>query len=106
MPVANCPKGYYRLSDPFLALTAAATVTRTLLLGTGVALIAQRDSIITAKEVATLDQLSNGRFLFGVGIRWNRKEMESHGTDPKARAGHHCRSKNDTSLRQTLDDIA
>jgi hypothetical protein len=62
------PERYYRLFDPFLALTAAATVTRTLLLGTGVALIAQRDPIITAKEVATLDQLSNGRFLFGVGI--------------------------------------
>jgi alkanesulfonate monooxygenase SsuD/methylene tetrahydromethanopterin reductase-like flavin-dependent oxidoreductase (luciferase family) len=100
------PERYYRLFDPFLALTAAATVTRTLLLGTGVALIAQRDPIITAKEVATLDQLSNGRFLFGVGIGWNREEMESHGTDPKARAGHQCRSKNDTSLRQTLDDIA
>ena len=68
-----------------MALTAAATVTRTLLLGTGVALIAQRDPIITAKEVATLDQLSNGRFLFGVGIGWNREEIKSHGTDPKAR---------------------
>jgi probable F420-dependent oxidoreductase len=79
------PDKYYRLLDPFLALTAAATVTRTLLLGTGVALIAQRDPIITAKEVATLDQLSNGRFLFGVGIGWNREEMESHGTDPKTR---------------------
>lgn len=79
------PEKYYRLLDPFLALTAAATVTRTLLLGTGVALIAQRDPIITAKEVATLDQLSNGRFLFGVGIGWNREEMESHGTDPKTR---------------------
>jgi alkanesulfonate monooxygenase SsuD/methylene tetrahydromethanopterin reductase-like flavin-dependent oxidoreductase (luciferase family) len=53
--VANCPKGTTRLFDPFLALTAAATVTRTLLLGTGVALIAQRDPVITAKEVATLD---------------------------------------------------
>jgi probable F420-dependent oxidoreductase len=79
------PEKYYRLFDPFLALTAAATVTRTLMLGTGVALIAQRDPIITAKEVATLDQLSNGRFLFGVGIGWNREEMESHGTDPKTR---------------------
>lgn len=79
------PDKYYRLFDPFLALTAAATVTRTLLLGTGVALIAQRDPIITAKEVATLDQLSNGRLLFGVGIGWNREEMESHGTDPTTR---------------------
>lgn len=79
------PEKYYRLFDPFLALTAAATVTRRLLLGTGVALVAQRDPIITAKEVATLDQLSHGRFLFGVGIGWNREEMKSHGTDPKTR---------------------
>jgi probable F420-dependent oxidoreductase len=77
---------YYRLLDPFLALTAAATVTRTLLLGTGVTLLAQRDPIITAKEVATLDLLSGGRFLFGIGIGWNREEMENHGTDPRTRA--------------------
>jgi probable F420-dependent oxidoreductase len=79
------PDKYYRMLDPFLALTAAATVTSTLLLGTGVALVVQRDPIITAKEVATLDLLSNGRFLFGMGIGWNREEMESHGTDPKTR---------------------
>jgi probable F420-dependent oxidoreductase len=79
------PEKYYRMLDPFLALTAAATVTTKLLLGTGVALVAQRDPIITAKEVATLDLLSNGRFLFGIGIGWNREEMESHGTDPKTR---------------------
>jgi len=80
------PEKYYRMLDPFLALTAAAAVTRTLLLGTGVALVAQRDPIVTAKEVATLDLISNGRFLFGVGIGWNREEMESHGTDPRTRA--------------------
>lgn len=79
------PDKYYRMLDPFLALTAAATATSTLLLGTGVALVAQRDPIITAKEVATLDRLSNGRFLFGAGIGWNREEMESHGIDPKTR---------------------
>jgi probable F420-dependent oxidoreductase len=79
------PDKYYRMLDPFLALTAAATVTSRLLLGTGVALVAQRDPIITAKEVATLDLLSHGRFLFGIGIGWNREEMESHGTDPKTR---------------------
>jgi probable F420-dependent oxidoreductase len=79
------PEKYYRMLDPFLALTAAATVTRTLLLGTGVALVAQRDPVITAKEVATLDLLSNGRLLFGIGIGWNREEMESHGIDPKTR---------------------
>lgn len=79
------PERYYRLFDPFVALAAAATVTRTLLLGTGVTLLAQRDPVITAKEVATLDYLSNGRVLFGVGIGWNREEMESHGTDHKTR---------------------
>lgn len=79
------PDKYYRMMDPFLALTAAATVTNTLLLGTGVALVSERDPVITAKEVATLDLLSNGRFLFGIGIGWNREEMESHGTDPKTR---------------------
>lgn len=79
------PDKYYRMLDPFLALTAAATVTSRLVVGTGVALVAQRDPITTAKEVATLDLLSNGRFLFGVGIGWNREEMENHGTDPKTR---------------------
>ena len=79
------PDKYYRMLDPFLALTAAATVTSRLLLGTGVALVAQRDPIITAKEVATLDLISKGRFLFGMGIGWNREEMESHGTDPVTR---------------------
>ena len=79
------PDKYYRMLDPFVALTAAATATSTLLLGTGVALVAQRDPVITAKEVATIDLLSNGRFLFGAGIGWNREEMESHGTDPTTR---------------------
>ncbi|GAB3221128.1 LLM class F420-dependent oxidoreductase [Mycolicibacterium hippocampi] len=79
------PEKYYRLLDPFLALTAAATVTSTLALGTGVALVVQRDPIITAKEAATLDLLSGGRFLFGMGIGWNREEMESHGIDPRSR---------------------
>lgn len=79
------PEKYYRMLDPFVALTAAAAVTRTLLLGTGVALVAQRDPIITAKEVATLDVISGGRFLFGIGIGWNREEMESHGIDPTTR---------------------
>jgi probable F420-dependent oxidoreductase len=71
--------------DPFLALTAAAAVTTNLRLGTGIALVAQRDPIITAKTVATLDQISNGRFLFGVGNGWNQDEIENHGTDFKTR---------------------
>ncbi|QYN17161.1 LLM class F420-dependent oxidoreductase [Amycolatopsis sp. DSM 110486] len=79
------PRMYYRMYDPFVALTAAASVTSTLLLGTGVALLAQRDPIQTAKEVASLDHLSGGRVVFGVGAGWNLEEMRDHGTDPDAR---------------------
>ncbi|WP_326569782.1 LLM class F420-dependent oxidoreductase [Amycolatopsis rhabdoformis] len=79
------PRMYYRMYDPFVALTAAASVTSTLLLGTGVALLAQRDPIQTAKEVASLDHFSGGRVLFGVGAGWNLEEMRDHGTDPDAR---------------------
>ncbi len=71
---------YYDLMDPFLALNAAAAVTSRLKVGTGVCLMNQRDPIITAKMVSTLDQLSGGRFLFGVGNGWNQDEMENHGT--------------------------
>src|SRR5215472_335574 len=78
--------GYYaRALDPFVALTAAAAVTTRLLLATGVCLLVERDPIVTAKEVATLDWLSGGRFLFGVGGGWNREEMRNHGTDPATR---------------------
>ncbi|WP_204060241.1 LLM class F420-dependent oxidoreductase [Microbispora corallina] len=79
------PRVYYRTLDPFVALTAAATVTRDLLLGTGVALLAQRDVIHTAKEVASLDLVSDGRVIFGVGTGWNREQMRNHGTDPRRR---------------------
>jgi probable F420-dependent oxidoreductase len=72
---------YYDIMDPFLALGAAATVTTNLKIGTGIALVAQRDPIVTAKVVSTLDQLSRGRFLFGVGNGWNQDEIENHGTD-------------------------
>ena len=77
---------YYRRSlDPFVALAAAAAVTTTLKLATGVCLVVQRDPIVTAKEVATLDWASDGRVLFGVGGGWNREEMRDHGTDPATR---------------------
>jgi len=76
---------YYDIMDPFLALNTAATVTSTLKIGTGIALVAQRDPIITAKLVSTIDQLSNGRFLFGIGNGWNQDEIENHGTDFKSR---------------------
>jgi probable F420-dependent oxidoreductase len=79
------PRKYYRTLDPFITLTAAATATEHLLLGTGVALIVERDPIITAKEVASLDLVSGGRMIFGIGAGWNREEMENHGTDPSTR---------------------
>ncbi len=71
---------YYDIMDPFLVLNAAAAVTARLKIGTGVCLMNQRDPIHTAKSVASIDQLSGGRFLFGVGNGWNRDEMEDHGT--------------------------
>jgi probable F420-dependent oxidoreductase len=74
-----------RTLDPFVALTAAAIATRTLKVGTGVLLVPQHDPIVTAKEIASLDHVSNGRFLFGVGAGWNVDEMENHGTDPSTR---------------------
>jgi probable F420-dependent oxidoreductase len=79
------PRRYYRTLDPFITLTAAAAATTRLLLGTGVALVVERDPIITAKEVASLDLVSGGRVIFGVGVGWNREEMENHGTDPRTR---------------------
>lgn len=79
------PDKYYRTLDPFVALAAMAPVTERLLLGTGVALIAQRDPIHTAKEVASLDLVSGGRTVLGVGVGWNREEMRDHGTDPGTR---------------------
>jgi probable F420-dependent oxidoreductase len=82
---ATLPLEYSHSLDPFLALTAAAAVTSQLRLGTGVALVVERDPIIMAKEVATLDRLSGGRFLFGVGGGWNIEEMANHGTSPGRR---------------------
>jgi probable F420-dependent oxidoreductase len=73
-------RAYYELMDPFLALNTAATVTSKLKVGTGIALITQRDPIVTAKMVSSIDQLSAGRFLFGVGNGWNQDEIENHGT--------------------------
>ena len=71
--------------DPFIALMAAAGATETIKIGTGVCLITERDPIVTAKEVSSLDRLSNGRFLFGIGAGWNAEEMENHGTQFKQR---------------------
>jgi probable F420-dependent oxidoreductase len=80
--------GYYaRTYDPFVACTAAAAATERLLIGTGICLVIERDPIVTAKEVASVDVLSGGRFLFGVGGGWNVEEMRNHGTDASRRFG-------------------
>ena len=81
----DLPQQYYHSLDPFVALTAAATVTEKIKLGTGIALVIERDPITLAKEVASIDYVSNGRFLFGIGGGWNREEMKNHGTDPSRR---------------------
>jgi probable F420-dependent oxidoreductase len=79
------PKEYSHTLDPFVALGAAAAVTTKLKLGTAICLVIERDPIVLAKEVASLDLLSGGRFLFGIGVGWNVEEMENHGTNPKTR---------------------
>jgi len=82
----DLPKKYYDVMDPFVTLATAAAATTTLRVATGVCLVVQRDPIQTAKAVASLDQVSGGRFLFGVGNGWNEDEMTNHGT---AFASHH-----------------
>ncbi|HEU4320845.1 MAG TPA: LLM class F420-dependent oxidoreductase [Acidimicrobiia bacterium] len=79
------PEQYWHTHDQFVALAYAASVTTTLKLGTGISLVAQRDPIWTAKEVASLDHLSGGRVIFGVGYGWNKEEMAQHGTDYRDR---------------------
>ena len=88
------PRYYSRLLDPFLALTAAATVTSRLKLGTGVALAAHHHPITLAKQIATLDRISGGRFLFGVGAGWNKGEIANHGVD------------HDTRWRRALEHVS
>ncbi|HEX8751916.1 MAG TPA: LLM class F420-dependent oxidoreductase [Solirubrobacterales bacterium] len=79
------PRKYSHTYDLFVALTAAAAATSRLRVGSGICLVVERDPITTAKEVASLDRLSGGRFEFGVGAGWNREEMANHGTDPRTR---------------------
>ncbi|MGE0485595.1 MAG: LLM class F420-dependent oxidoreductase [Gammaproteobacteria bacterium] len=74
------PREYVHMSDPFASCAAAAVVTKTIKLGTGICLVVEHEPLALAKTVATVDRLSNGRFLFGVGAGWNREEMENHGT--------------------------
>ena len=82
---ANLPREYWSSYDPFVALMAAGAATKRLKLGTGICLVIERDPITLAKEVASLDHLSGGRFLFGIGGGWNAEEMEDHGTAFKTR---------------------
>ena len=79
------PEEYWRTHDQMVALAAIAATTTTLQLGTGITLVAQRDPFWLAKEVASLDVISNGRIFLGVGYGWNHEEMENHGIDPKTR---------------------
>jgi probable F420-dependent oxidoreductase len=84
-PFGDRPASLYHTIDPFVALSSMIDVTDNLLLGTGVSLVAQRDPITTAKVIASLDLLSNGRFIFGVGTGWNVEEMATHGGNPARR---------------------
>jgi probable F420-dependent oxidoreductase len=81
------PREYWRIYDPFVALATMAAATERIRVGTAICLLVERDPITTAKEVASLDRLSGGRFLFGVGAGWNLEEMRNHGTDPRRRFG-------------------
>ena len=83
----DLPREYAHTLDPFVALAAIAAVTTRIKLGTGICLVIQRDPILLAKEVASLDHISGGRFLFGVGAGWLREEIVNHGTDPRQRWG-------------------
>jgi probable F420-dependent oxidoreductase len=102
---AQLREEYKRTLDPFVALSAAAASTERLVLGTGICLVAQRDPIVTAKEVATLDLLSNGRFVFGVGFGWNADEAEHHGVEMRTRR---ARAREHVLAMQALwrDDVA
>ena len=82
------PDEYLRSLDPYIALAAAASVTSRIRLGTGIGLPAQHDPITFAKQLATLDWMSEGRFVLGIGYGWNHEEMENHGIDVKRRRAH------------------
>lgn len=82
---SELPKHYWHTLDPFIALTIAARASKTIRVATGICLLVQRDPIHTAKEAASVDFVSGGRFIFGVGGGWNKEEMRDHGTDPSQR---------------------
>src|SRR6266850_5971708 len=81
----DLPKDYWHTHDLFVSMMAAAAVTKTIKVGSGICLVIEHDPILMAKEVASVDFLSNGRMIFGIGGGWNAEEMENHGTDFKKR---------------------
>jgi len=83
---AALTKEYFDVMDPFVTLSVVAAVTKRLKLATGICLVIQRDTIQTAKSIASLDQVSGGRFIFGIGCGWNAEELEDHGTVYETRA--------------------
>lgn len=85
MPPWDMPREYFRMRDPFVSLSGMAAVTSSIKLGTAICLVVERDPILLAKTTASLDLMSGGRLLLGVGAGWNREEMMNHGTDPKTR---------------------
>jgi alkanesulfonate monooxygenase SsuD/methylene tetrahydromethanopterin reductase-like flavin-dependent oxidoreductase (luciferase family) len=82
---AELPKHYWHTLDPFIALTAAALASKTIRVATGICLLTERDPIHAAKQAASVDVVSNGRLIFGIGAGWNREEMANHGTEFKTR---------------------
>lgn len=83
----DLPREYWRIYDPFVALATMAAATTRIRVGTAICLLVERDPITTAKSVASVDRLSGGRMIFGVGAGWNLEEMANHGTDPQRRFG-------------------
>jgi probable F420-dependent oxidoreductase len=81
----DLPREYFRIYDPFVSLATMASATERIKVGTAICLLVERDPITTAKEVASVDRLSGGRMIFGVGAGWNLEEMRNHGTDPAQR---------------------
>lgn len=101
----DLPKPYYHMADPFVSLMAAAAATETLTLGTGICLVPQHDPIVLAKTAATLDYLSGGRLVLGVGAGWNQDECENHGV-PFARRWKALRERCEAMRAIWRDDVA
>jgi probable F420-dependent oxidoreductase len=105
MADGELPDAYKRCYDPFVAMTAAAVVTERLTVATGICLVAQHDPIVLAKQVASLDHLSGGRLIFGVGYGWNIDELRQHGIDPRHKRAV-LRDKIEVMRALWTDDVA